>query len=76
MRIALDRKVVDKLLSLPETGMGYQLIDVLLANGRRVEGLMALDASELVVPEHMAPDDFRTIEDVTLSKRRRTRDQL
>ena len=63
MRIRLDQRWVKRLLSWPETGMGYQRVDVRMADGRELKNAIVLNAELLE-----APDDFGdgTIVDIRL----------
>jgi hypothetical protein len=63
MRIQLARRWIDMLRELPESGMGYQRVDVRFVDGRCVENVMVFNAEELDVPD--AFDDAE-IADVTL----------
>jgi hypothetical protein len=51
MRIKLARRWIDLLLKAPESGMGYQRVDVQFADGRRVENVMVFNAEQLDVPD-------------------------
>ena len=62
MRIRLERRWVDRLLALPESGMGYQRVDVKLADGRELKDAMVFNAEELDVP-----DDFGHAEILDIS---------
>ena len=61
MRIKLDKRWVERLLAMPESGMGYQRVDVKLADGRELKDAVVLNAELLEVP-----DDFglATITDI------------
>ena len=63
MRIKLDKLWVERLLAMPESGMGYQRVDVKLADGRELKDAVVLNAELLEVP-----DDFGlvTIADIRL----------
>ena len=63
MRIKLDRCWTDRLIDLPESGMGYQRVDVRLADGRVLRDLVVFNAEELEVPDEVGP---ATIADVRL----------
>lgn len=39
------------LASLPENGMGYQVVDILLRDGHRVAGLFVYNAEQLEWPD-------------------------
>jgi len=63
MRIKLDRCWTERLLDLPESGMGYQRVDVRLTDGRELLDVVVFNAKELELPDEMAP---ATIADVRL----------
>ncbi len=50
MRIKLAQRWIDLLLKQPESGMGYQRVDVRFADGRRVENVMVFNAEDFEVP--------------------------
>jgi hypothetical protein len=54
MRIKLERRFVEQLANLPESGMGYQRVDLRLADGREVRDVLVFNAEELDVPDEFA----------------------
>jgi hypothetical protein len=56
VKLRLDRRWVERLLKAPESGMGYQRVDVTLTDGRVLKDAVVLNAEFLVVP-----DDFGLI---------------
>lgn len=54
MRIQLAPRWIEMLRKQPESGMGYQRVDVRFADGRRVENVMVFNAEQLDVPETFA----------------------
>jgi hypothetical protein len=54
MRIKLDERWVQRLLALPESGMGYQRVDVKMSDGRELRNAVVLNAELLEVPEDFA----------------------
>ena len=54
--LKLDKKWVDYLLSLSESGSGYQIINVILNNGNIIEGTVVFNAEYLELP-----DKYKTI---------------
>jgi hypothetical protein len=54
MRIKLAKRWIDLLLKEPESGMGYQRVDVRFADGRHVENAMVFNAEDLDVPDSFA----------------------
>jgi hypothetical protein len=63
MKIKLSRDWVEYLLKLPETGMGYQKIDITLKDGRIIRNLIVYNAEELDLP-----DDYATIKSKDIAK--------
>ena len=65
MRIKLNKGWLKRLRELPESGMGYQRVDVRFADGRELENVVVLNGEELE-----APNDFAKVEvtDVDLHK--------
>ena len=54
MRIKLDSRWTERLLQLPESGMGYQRVDVRFANGRELKNVLVFNAEDLDVPDDLA----------------------
>jgi hypothetical protein len=54
MRIKLHERWIEKLRNLPETGMGYQRVDLRLANDLELHGLLVFNAEEIDVPDEFA----------------------
>jgi hypothetical protein len=65
MRIKLDKRWSKRLRELPESGMGYQYVDVRFADGRELRNVVVLNGEELEVP-----NDFAQVEvtDIGLHK--------
>ena len=53
MRVALRPELTRKLVAMPESGMGYQLIDLILGDGRKIEHVLVFNAQEVEVPEDL-----------------------
>jgi len=51
MKLKLDAHWTGKLLKYPETGMGYQRVDVVLNSGQVIKSCTVLNAEDLVLPE-------------------------
>ena len=51
MRVHLDEKWSITLCGLPEDGMGYQRVDVLLRSGRKVRDVLVFNAEEMEWPD-------------------------
>ena len=54
MRIQLAPRWIEVLRKQPESGMGYQRVDVRFADGRHVENVMVFNAEQLDVPDTFA----------------------
>jgi hypothetical protein len=54
MRIKLERRFVEQLRHQPESGMGYQRVDLRLTNGRELRDVMVFNGSEAEVPDDFA----------------------
>lgn len=63
MRIKLEQRWTRRLLQLPESGMGYQRVDLRLADGRELKNVLAFNAEEVELPDECAN---AKIEDVQL----------
>ena len=57
----LSQKWVRKLLNLPEAGMGYQTVDVVLKNGTTVKYLMVLNCQDILGAVYFSEDDIGDI---------------
>lgn len=51
MQIQLSEKFTAQLLTLPETGMGYQLVKVILKSGKILRSHRVLNGSFLILKE-------------------------
>jgi hypothetical protein len=54
MRIKLERRFVERLANLPESGMGFQRVDLRLADGREVRDVLVFNTEEADVPDEFA----------------------
>jgi hypothetical protein len=61
MRIKLDQRWTKRLLELPESGMGYQRVDVRFADGRELKDVVVLNAEELEVPNDFAQANIKDV---------------
>ena len=51
MKLKLNKHWTEQLLKYPETGMGYQRVDVILKSGQIIKNVVVLNAEDLIVPE-------------------------
>lgn len=63
-RIQLPPKWADFLIRQPESGMGYQRVDVLLEDGTELKDCTVLNAEEIEIPD---PHASKRIENLKLS---------
>ena len=63
MRRELEQRLTERLLELPESGMGYQRVDIRFIGGHTLEDVAVFNAQEFEVPEEFAEAE---IEDVVL----------
>ena len=66
MQLTLEKKWVEILENLPESGMGYQRVLVRLRDGRNVGNAMVFNAEVLQVPDEIPPFKANDIVDVEL----------
>ncbi len=65
MRVKLEQRWIDRLCQLPESGMGYQRVDLRLVDGRTMINVPVFNAEEAELPEDWAG---ATIKDVSLHR--------
>ena len=66
MIVTLPSRLAEKMSLLPETGMGYQIVDVVLSGGRRLENCEVVDTVMLALPDSCGPINESDIIDVEL----------
>jgi hypothetical protein len=54
MRVKLDSRWVERLTGLPESGMGYQRVDLQFTDGRELKDVMVLNAEDVDLPDEFA----------------------
>jgi hypothetical protein len=62
MRVTLAKKWTDRLVKLPESGMGYQRVDIRFANDRVVQDVLVFNAEEAELPEDLAQVPIQDIQ--------------
>ena len=55
MQLTLEKKWVELLVNLPESGMGYQRVLIRLKDGRNVENALVFNSEVLQVPDEIPP---------------------
>lgn len=68
MTLILSSKWSEKLLTLPESGMGYQRVNVRLKSGKLITGLIVENAEQLNIPKNVASFKEEDILDIEISK--------
>ncbi len=63
-RLKIPKKFVHQLVNLPESGMGYQLVKVFLANGKILRKHKVLNSSILILEskEDVSSEQIKKIE--------------
>ncbi|MBI4706516.1 MAG: hypothetical protein HY761_01125 [Candidatus Omnitrophica bacterium] len=51
MKLKLNKYWTEHLLKYPETGMGYQRVDVILKSGQVIKNIVVLNAEDLVLSD-------------------------
>jgi len=74
MKLKLNKSWTEKLLKYPETGMGYQKVDVILKSGQIIRDIVILNAEDLVLPDQYA--DLKPKEIADLIVRSKKRDKI
>lgn len=69
MRIKLDKKWTKFLLSIPESGMGYQIVDITFNNGNVIKGVNVFNAEELELPDGYKIDKIDKIDSIVLHEK-------
>ena len=61
MRIRLEPRWTKRLLELPESGMGYQRVDIRLVDGRELKDVVVFNAEEVEVPDELARAQIKDV---------------
>ena len=61
MRVKLEQRWMKRLLQLPESGMGYQRVDLRLADGRELKNVLAFNAEEVELPDECANTKIQNV---------------
>jgi len=66
--LRLTKKWVDKLVALPESGMGYQIVDIALKDGRVLKEVIILGSKHAQIPEVIGKITVNDIAKIAMSK--------
>lgn len=63
-KVKLPSKLIDKLADLPEQGMGYQVVNVTLKNGKVLTDRRVVNSTYLLLldKEHLTTADIENVE--------------
>lgn len=61
MRIKLEPRWTERLLELPESGMGYQRVDIRLVDGRELKDVVVFNAEEIEMPDEFARAQIKDV---------------
>jgi hypothetical protein len=61
MRIKLEPRWTRRLLELPESGMGYQRVDLRLGNGVELTDVLVFNAEEVDLPDEFAGAEIKDV---------------
>ena len=67
MGIKLSKKWVEYLALVPESGMGYQIVDVTLKDGRVLKNTVVFNAEDLKLPPEHRGVELEDVEEIRLS---------
>jgi hypothetical protein len=67
MRVKLNEHWIKILSNLPESGMGYQAVNVKLRNGKVIRNALVFNAEELEIPNGKVKIKTSEITDIKLS---------
>lgn len=66
MQIELKKSIVSRLLNMPESGMGYQIVDLLLIDGRVVPNVKIFNCEIANLPDSHIEVEPEDVADVRL----------
>jgi len=60
--VHLPQRWIEKLTGLPESGMGYQRVNIVLKRGRVLKDIVVLNAEEAQAPEAFEPSEILDVQ--------------
>ena len=60
--VHLPERWIEQLVRLPESGMGYQRVNITLKHGKVLRDIVVLNAEEAQTPEPFEPSDILDVE--------------
>ena len=61
-KVHLPERWTEHLVRLPESGMGYQRVNIILKHGKVLRDVLVLNAEEAQTPEPFEPSDILDVE--------------
>lgn len=61
MTVKLEKKWTDYLVDQPESGMGYQKVDIWLKDNRVLKNVLVFNAQEIDLPDELATVEIAEI---------------
>jgi len=74
MKLKLNKYWTEYLLKYPETGMGYQRVDVILKSGQIIKDIVVLNAEDMVLPEEHRNLKLEEIKNLHILTKRKDKD--
>jgi hypothetical protein len=68
MQLELRPEIIDRLVGMPENGMGYQVVDLVLIDGRLVRDVVVLNCEIASLPEDLRDVRSSDVADVRPSR--------
>ena len=67
MRLLLSEQWINHLCALPESGMGFQRVDIVLRDGERVRDVLVFNAQHVEWPDEVRAISSKDIAEIKLS---------
>ena len=61
MRLKLEQRWTERLLELPESGMGYQRVDIRFTNERTLEDVVVFNAQDIEVSDEFEHAEIKDV---------------
>ena len=71
MKLKLTKYWTEQLLKYPETGMGYQRVDIVLKTGKVIKDIVVLNAEDLLLPDPYENLRVEEIKDLVIINKKR-----
>jgi len=68
MQLELRPEIIDRLVGMPESGMGYQVVDLVLIDGRVVRDVVIFNCEIASLPEDLRDVRSSDVADVRPSR--------